>query len=265
MKKLLKSDLFEVYNKNSKEIEILKMLMIDELKEEDIEKYLVSASLLSDLKADSLMSYKSMVRENNYIYMVMDKYGKSLDKILNPVEYFEDSGIFGIIMSICKGTKIINENGLMNGNLNLHNILLNEENEVIISDYCKILLYKNNVDKLMLSKDKVKYMSPEMIENKECNEKSDIWSIGCILYYLLSNLEIFDGKSIFDIHEKILRNEYELLTCEFKDELNELLGKIMKVEIESRLSIDELINEIESINILYNINIYEFICNNLIN
>lgn len=40
------------------------------------------------------------------------------------------------------------------------------------------------------------FMAPELVENRNFNEKIDIWSVGCILYYLLKG-EIPDNGAKF--------------------------------------------------------------------
>jgi serine/threonine protein kinase len=37
------------------------------------------------------------------------------------------------------------------------------------------------------------YMSPEIISGKKYSTKSDIWSVGCVLYEMLSLKKVFEG------------------------------------------------------------------------
>jgi serine/threonine protein kinase len=49
-----------------------------------------------------------------------------------------------------------------------------------------------------------KYASPEIISGKETpNEKSDIWSFGCVVYELLELKRLFDDKDLEDRYRKI--------------------------------------------------------------
>lgn len=103
MKRLINYNLFEVYNKKSNKKELLKLILTDKLENENISKYMKSVNLINSLESNELIKYSKIANENNYIYLIMPKYSKSLSDVKNPVEYFCENGIFDIIMSICKG------------------------------------------------------------------------------------------------------------------------------------------------------------------
>lgn len=52
------------------------------------------------------------------------------------------------------------------------------------------------------------YLSPEICEDKPYNLKSDIWSVGCILYEMMTLSHAFDALSMKGLVLKILRGIY---------------------------------------------------------
>lgn len=103
----------------------------------------------------------------------------------------------------------------------------------------------------MMGINEIQYLSPEIILNEEISEKSDLWSIGCLIYYLLSGKKIFEGETTNEIKLKILRSEYKELDCEFHEILNPLIRKLLKIKPKERMCIKELKEEIDSIFYLF--------------
>ena len=82
------------------------------------------------------------------------------------------------------------------------------------------------------------YMTPEQLTNaKDVDERADVWSMGIILYELLTNQKPFDGTSMPEIVAKILRNKRTPLT-EFglPAELDEVLDKCLASDRVDRFS-----------------------------
>jgi len=46
------------------------------------------------------------------------------------------------------------------------------------------------------------YIAPEVIKEKY-NEKCDIWSLGNILYFMITKKRLFDGKTLAEIYNSI--------------------------------------------------------------
>lgn len=98
------------------------------------------------------------------------------------------------------------------------------------------------------------YIAPEVLTS-EYNEKCDVWSIGVILYILLSGRPPFDGKDDreivrkvrighYDINSKILIKDiiFFILAPEFKyvsREAIDLLKKMLTYDPERRISAEE--------------------------
>jgi serine/threonine protein kinase len=54
----------------------------------------------------------------------------------------------------------------------------------------------------------VNYMSPEIIDESETySDKIDIWSLGCVVYELITQEKLFDDKTEYKIKTKILQAE----------------------------------------------------------
>lgn len=158
-----------------------------------------------------------------------------------------------ILINIINSLDDLSRNNAYHGKLYPSNILVNDKNEIILVDYFqdKLInpLYNMNLDN-------IRYLSPEHFRNEKISIKSDIFSFGSILFFLLSNENCFEGKSKDEIKARIINCEYYPFDeIEVEDEkekeiiisVNKLLKQIFVVNQEERIDLNTLKNEIKSI------------------
>ena len=68
-------------------------------------------------------------------------------------------------------------------------------------------------------------MSPELVQNEKYNAKSDIWSIGCVLYELATYQRPFVGDNVYEIFDSIVKEETPSIQNMYSRELNNILKK----------------------------------------
>jgi serine/threonine protein kinase len=68
-------------------------------------------------------------------------------------------------------------------------------------------------------------MSPELVQNEKYNGKSDIWSIGCVLYELCTYQRPFLGDSVYEIFNSIVKDQTPSIQNLYSRELNTILKK----------------------------------------
>jgi len=58
----------------------------------------------------------------------------------------------------------------------------------------------------------IQYMAPEQLEGREADARSDVWSLGCVLYEMATGLRAFEGQSRASLIAAILEHEPVLMT-----------------------------------------------------
>ncbi|KAL0979840.1 hypothetical protein UPYG_G00190510 [Umbra pygmaea] len=98
------------------------------------------------------------------------------------------------------------------------------------------------------------YRTPEMIDlysNFPINEKQDIWALGCILYLLCFKQHPFEEGAKL----QIVNGKYSIPQNDLKYTVyHELIRSMLKVNPEERLSITELVNQLQDIAAARNVN-----------
>jgi len=87
------------------------------------------------------------------------------------------------------------------------------------------------------------YLSPEIVQNKPYSFKSDIWSLGILLYEMCALKMPFDAQSLPMLSLKIIRGAYNPLPATLSKELRNLVSIMLAVDTNKRPSINEVLKQ----------------------
>ena len=86
------------------------------------------------------------------------------------------------------------------------------------------------------------YASPEVWNNSPYDCKSDIWSLGCILYEMLTLNPPFQADDFDQLYKKVVAGKYNKINSRYSEDMNEILKLLFKVNPKERPSCDEILN-----------------------
>lgn len=91
-----------------------------------------------------------------------------------------------------------------------HNIIISQAGEVKITDFgIAKLASSGTVTKTGFVKGKAAYMAPEQAKGSGVDQRSDIFSLGCVIWELLAGRRLFSGENEFAIVESLMRDTIE--------------------------------------------------------
>ena len=114
------------------------------------------------------------------------------------------------------------------------NIMINDENEVRLIDFG--LSKASSKNKMQTMCGTPFYMAPEVIKSSY-NTKADIWSLGVLLYTLVSGYLPFQGTNNKDVYERIKTADFHFDHDEFANissECKDLIRKLLVVDTKKR-------------------------------
>jgi NIMA (never in mitosis gene a)-related kinase 2 len=80
------------------------------------------------------------------------------------------------------------------------------------------------------------YMSPEQVRNGKYNEKSDIWSTGCLIYEIAALRRPFEASNHLALAKKIEEGKFDRIPLRYSENLFALIKQMLLVDPERRLS-----------------------------
>ena len=141
--------------------------------------------------------------------------------------YFSEDIILSWFTQICLSIKHIHDRKILHRDLKSQNIFLTKQGIVKLGDFgiAKVLQTTAEVAQTIVGTPY--YLSPEIIENHPYNFKSDIWSLGVLLYEMIALKPPFNGGSLHILALQIVRGVYQALPGHFSDNLRKLVSMLI--------------------------------------
>ena len=154
---------------------------------------------------------------------------------------FSESEILDYFTQICLALKHIHEKKIIHRDLKSGNIFLMQNGLVKLGDFGIAKNFQNTMDKAKTMVGTPYYLSPEILENKPDDSKSDIWSLGVLLYEMMTFKMPFNANSLPMLSVKIMRGNYTPLPSVYTKDLREIVSKCLMVVPSRRPSIQEIL------------------------
>jgi len=178
--------------------------------------------------------------------------GEDLRSLIRRIGQLPIGKSISITKQICEGLVEAHRLGVVHRDLKSNNIMIDKEGNVRIMDFgIARSLETKGITGAGVMIGTPEYMSPEQVEGKEVDQRSDIYSLGVILYEMVTGRVPFEGDTPFTIGMKhkgeIPQNPKELNT-QISDDLNRLILRCLEKEKERRYqSAEEVRSELTNI------------------
>jgi len=215
---------------------------------ENVERFEREAKAAAALNHPNIITIYEIAEEDNQTFIVMEYVeGDSLrTKIEKGVSDLDE--LLDITKQICEGLSEAHKADIVHRDIKPENILIDSHNRVKILDFGLAKL--KGVSKLTKETSTlgtIHYMSPEQLQGKEVDHRSDIWSLGVVSYELLTGKVPFTGDYESAVHYAILNEEPKLLK-DIKSKYLLDIGKLLAKEPSNRFqNCEELMIELDNI------------------
>jgi serine/threonine protein kinase len=137
-------------------------------------------------------------------YLVLEYVkGRSLEEHTSPHRLLPVAEVLDIAFKCCNALEYAHFHGLVHRDIKPANLLLRDDGEVKLTDFGTALSQKGDVTQLSGLTGSPAYMSPEQIREEPLTQQSDMFSLGVVLYELLTGHKPFQGDNDYATIYKI--------------------------------------------------------------
>ena len=242
--------IYKVQKDNSNEIYVLKQIHITE---EDLN----DTQSLNDIKNESLILskihspyivkfYDSFFHKNclNIIteYCSAGDLCEYLQMYISHKKKMSEKLVWKLFIQICLGLYYLHQHKILHRDIKTKNIFLNEDYSVKIGDLGIAKILENTSSYAHTFIGTPYYLSPELCKDLPYNDKSDVWSLGCVLYEMVTLRHPFEGKTKVEIYEKIINSNYEGIDKYYSLELRRIIDLLLIKDEKKRPKISEILS-----------------------
>lgn len=215
----------------------IKVLDKDKLKY-DLGLVMAEVAVLNKLDHPNIVKYIETYNDYKFIYLVMEYIkGKQLFKYLAEQTDHSEKRTCGYMLDIVRAIAHCHAQNVIHRDIKPENIMVDKESRVKLLDFGLSKNAKGVKDQQICGTPF--YMAPEMILGEYYDVQVDIWSLGVLLYSIVSGHMPFPAESQDELFARIALAKFKFEHKEFlmvSDECKDLISKMLVKDPKKRLT-----------------------------
>ncbi|XP_055005385.1 serine/threonine-protein kinase Nek2 [Boleophthalmus pectinirostris] len=243
----------KIRRKSDGKILVWKELDYGAMGESEKQMLVSEVNLLRELKHPNIVRYYDRIidRSNTTLYIVMEHceggdLASLISRCIRDRHHLDEAFILRVMAQLTLALRECHRRSdgratVLHRDLKPANIFLDSKHNVKLGDFglARILNHDTSFAKTFVGTPY--YMSPEQMNRMSYNEKSDIWSLGCLLYELCALSPPFTAFNQKELTEKIREGRFRRIPYRYSEELNSLLCKMLHLKDYLRPSVESIL------------------------
>ena len=177
--------------------------------EEFIRRFNIEAQAAASLSHPNIVSIYDVANEGNLYYIVMELVkGKTLKQIINEDGALPWKWSVNIVIQIASALETAHKNNIVHRDVKPHNIIITEEGVAKVTDFGIAKAVSNStITAFGTTIGSVHYFSPEHARGGYTDAKSDIYSLGIVMYEMLTGRVPFDADTAVSVALKHMQEK----------------------------------------------------------
>ena len=240
------STVLKVQRKKDGIIYALKRVKFAKLSEKEKSNALNEIRILASINNKNIISYKeAFFDENDSSLDIVMEYADQGDLFQLITEHkktkthFKEEDIWNTLIQLLNGLKTLHELNILHRDLKSANVFLFKNGVVKLGDLNVSKITRKGMGYTQTGTPY--YASPEVWKDKPYDSKSDIWSLGCVIYEMCALNPPFRAQTMEELFKRVIRGYYPDISNKYSKDLSEILKLMIQTEVGARPSCDELL------------------------
>lgn len=152
---------------------------------------------------------------------------------------FSESQVWNMATQVLKGLKALHDLHILHRDIKSANVFMCRDGTVKLGDLNVSKVAKAGL--VYTQTGTPYYASPEVWKDQPYDSKSDLWSVGCVIYEMVTLQPPFRGNDMGDLYRKVTKGHYAELPTTYSPDLSGLVRTLLQVNPVLRPSCDRLL------------------------
>src|SRR6266566_1989965 len=164
--------------------------------------------LVASLKHPHILSVLEYEERDGFVYLVMPYVSvQNLESVLNSQKILTLQAIADYLDQLADALDYAHEHGVLHLDIKPSNILVTINDKLLFTDFAltKTMTERQAARIRQFKVGMLDYMAPEQVIGKEAREKTDLYSLGAVLYHMVTGSAPFQGESLVEVAKKHLQ------------------------------------------------------------
>ncbi|XP_028402383.1 uncharacterized protein LOC114525324 [Dendronephthya gigantea] len=235
--------------KDDDSLVILKEINMHDLTAQERQLATNEAKIMSKLNHPNIINCYDSFEEDGTIWIEMEYAdGGTLAQYLTKLDReMEEKEILKMFYEMALALQCIHQHKILHRDMKTQNIFLTLEGHVKLGDFGISKQLGNTKSNANTVLGTPYYISPEICEGRDYNEKSDIWSLGCVLYEMANKQKTFESTNLPALVNKIVKGQFAPIRGNYSQDFKALVRDCLQIEPQYRPDASELVSRVHEL------------------
>jgi len=240
------SSVYKVKRISDSQTYALKKVRMQNLATKEKENALNEVRILASISNPNIISYKeAFIDEDTHALWIIMEYaddGDLFQKIVHHQKnatWFKEEFIWRIFIKVVRGLKALHDLDIMHRDIKSANVFLNTDGSGLLGDMNVSKVAEKGLSYTQTGTPY--YASPEVWRDEAYDVKSDIWSLGWVLYEMIALKPPFRAENMQGLYKKVLRGNYPKISKQYSSDIQTIIKSLLQVSSKKRPNWSEIL------------------------